>query len=137
MRHQPLTLTAQPGATPISLEDATRLFGPAAIEAGELRGTMTTYGPWQIIHSYTAHACTATWKPGPAGYDYVDTYTLHGPRTMSRPRQLGYCLEGHVSIAGQRRSCFTSSILFQLPDGRLIDIAVIHARTPRTQEVTP
>jgi len=135
MKQQPLTLQAQPGATPISLEDATRLFGADAITAGELRGDIQTRGTWSICISYKAHAVTATWKPGTAGYNYVDTYTLYGMRTMSRPRQGGYDLEGYVSIAGVKRSSFTSSILFQLPDGKYIDVAVIHARTPR--EVQP
>jgi hypothetical protein len=138
MRQKPLILQAQPGATPISLEDAIRLFGPEAILAGELRGDSTHRDPWSIITSYKAHAVTATWKPGPAGYDYCDTYTLHGIRTISAPWQSGYNFEGYVSIAGKRRSCFTSSILFKLPDGRYIDVAVIHARTPRpAAEVTP
>jgi len=129
MRQQPLTLKAQPGATPISDADALSLFGSEAIAAGERRGEIVTTGPWSIIRSYKALATTATWKPGAAGYDYVNTYTLHGDRTITAPRQSGYCLEGWVSIAGKRRSCFTSSILFELPDKRLIDVAVIHVRT--------
>ena len=126
-----LTLKAQPGATPISFSDAYSFFLYSEIAAGERRGKMTTYGPWSVITSFKALAVTATWKPGPAGCDYVDEYTLHGDRTMSRPRQSGYGLDGYVSIDGVKRSCFTSSILFELPDGQLIDVAVMHARTQK------
>ena len=126
-----LPLKAQPGATPISTEDALLLFGADALAAGERRGEIATYGSWNIITSYKALAVTATWKPGAAGYDYVDEYTLHGDRTMSRPKQSGYDLEGYISIDGVKRSCFTSSILFELPAGQLINVAVIHARTKK------
>ncbi len=125
-----LTLKAQPGATPITTEDALALFGADAIAAGERRGEMILAGPWSTLISYKALTVTAAWKPGPT-HDYVDEYTLHGDRTMSRPRQAGYELEGYVSIDGVKRSCFTSSILFELPDGQLIDVAVIHARTQK------
>lgn len=129
-RIEPLTLKAGVGATPISLEDAERFLGSEAIEAGEKRGEATTFGPWSIVRTYRALAVTATWKPGPT-HDYVAEYTLHGDRTMTRPRQGGYELEGHVSIGGRKLSAFTSSILFELPDGRLIKVAVIHCRTKK------
>lgn len=124
-----LTLKAQAGATPISLEDAIKFFGQAAIDAGERRGEMVTVGPWSICRRYKALATTATWRPGYSGG--VDEYTIYGDRTMTRPRQGGYELEGWVSIEGKKRSCFTSSILFELPDKRLIDVAVIHVRTKK------
>lgn len=125
-----LTLKAQAGATPISLEDAIKFFGQAAIDAGERRGEMVTVGPWSICRSYKALVTTATWRPVPT-HDYVDEYTLHGDRTMTNPKPGGYELEGRVSIDGKKRSCFTSSILFELPDKRLIDVAVIHVRTKK------
>ena len=128
-----LTLKAQPGATPISLENALLFLGQDAIDAGEKRGTIKSFGPWNIITSYTALATTATWKPGPV-HNYVDEYTLYGDRTITRSRQSGYELEGYVSIDGKKRSCFTSSILFKLPDGELIDVAVIHVRSEKKNE---
>jgi hypothetical protein len=54
--------------------------------------------------------------------------TSYGFRTLTGIRQGGYELEGRVSIGGRKYAAFTSSQLFELPDGRLIDIATIHAR---------
>lgn len=126
-RIEPLTLKAGAGSTKISLEDATRFFGAEAIAAGEKRGAIETRGPWNICVRYTALATTATWRDAPGG-PYVDEYTLHGDRTMYAPREAGHNLEGRVSIDGRKRSAFTSSIMFELPDGRLINVACIHAR---------
>lgn len=126
-----LTLKAGAGTTHIELADALEFIGAEAIAVGEKRGEVTTRGPWSIMTGYRALAVTATWRPGPAGYDYVDTYTIHGMRALSAPRQSGYTLEGYCSIDGVKRSAFTSSILFEIPDGRLVSVAVIHVRTER------
>lgn len=125
---EPLTLKAGVGSTPIPQEDAIRFFGQEAIDAGERRGEIETRGPWNIISSYKALAVTATWKDIGISYDVVDEYTLHGDRILSGAHESGYQLEGHVSIDGKKRSAFTSSILFELPGGRLINVAVIHVR---------
>jgi hypothetical protein len=126
---QPLTLKAGAGSTRISLENAMLFFGPCSIASGERRGYATARGPWNIIVSYKALAVTATWRPG-ATHDYVDEYTLYGDRTMNAPRQSGYELEGWISIAGVKRSAFTSSIMFEVEEtGQLVNVAVIHART--------
>ena len=134
MKSKTLTLKDGVGATKISLEDALIFIGQEAIDSGEKRGEMKTYGPWNIVRSYKALCCTATWTPKKYGTSHVDEYTLYGDRTMTHPKQSGYCLEGRVSINGQNRSAFTSSILFELPDGKLVSVAVIHART-KTKEI--
>lgn len=53
---------------------------------------------------------------------------LYGVRTMSRPKESGYNMEGRVSIAGKTHSAFTSSKLFERPDGSLVDVAVFVIR---------
>ena len=124
-----LTLKAGAGSTKIPLADALTFIGAEAITAGEKHGEMKTVGPWDIVRSYKALCTTATWTDRP-GAPYVDTYTLHGDRTLSNPRQGGYELEGHVSIDGVKRSAFTSSIMFEIQEtGQLVNVAVIHART--------
>jgi len=124
-----LTVKSNAGSVKISLEDALLFFGEDAIHKGEKRGEIKTYGPWTIITSYKALAVTATWTPVTFGNSHVDEYTLYGDRTISNPRQSGYELEGWVSIRGEKRSCFTSSVLFELPGGKLINIAVIFVRS--------
>lgn len=126
---EPLTLKAGAGSTKISEADALRFIGAEAIVAGEKRGDIETRGPWSLISRYTALATTATWYDAPGGMR-VDEYTLYGDRTMYALKQSGYNLEGRVSIAGKKRSAFTTSILFEIIEtGRLVNVAVIHART--------
>lgn len=129
MKNKTLTLKAGAGSTLISQADALKFIGAEAIEAGEKRGELQTRGPWNIITRYTALAVTAAWID--KGYGrIVDTYTLHGDRALSGARESGYNLEGHVSIDGMKRSAFTSSIMFEIQEtGKLIDVAVIHARS--------
>ena len=126
---KPLILKAGAGCTEISFDDALNLFGSEAIEVGEMRGKIKTSGTWSIITGYQAVCTTATWKDIGISYNVVDEYTIYGLRTMFNIKPSGYDLEGYCSINGKKHSCFTSSILFKLPDGKLIDVAVIHART--------
>jgi len=110
-----ITISAGAGSTKISFEDfKTFIHDDNTID--ELHGESIVYGPWSIVTSYTALAVTSTFTDSVCG-PRIDTYTLHGYRTMSQPKQSGYCLEGRVSIAGVKRSCFTGSILFELPNG--------------------
>ena len=135
---EPLTLKAGAGSTKIKLQDALIFIGAEAIEAGEKRGETQTHGPWSIITRYTALATTATWKDIGISYNVVDEYTLYGPQSLTNPKESGYNLEGYVSIQGAKRSAFTSSILFEIEEtGKLVDVAVIHARTPRPKEAQP
>jgi len=118
------------GAIPATLEQLAALgFTPAEIEAGEKRGAMELRGPWSMCSAYTAPVERAKFGDGD-GYRYGKKWVeFYAPRRMSRPRQSGYELEGRVSLAGRKLSAFTASQLFQLPDGRLVDCAVIFARS--------
>lgn len=124
-----LILKASAGSTKISLEDAIKFLGKDAIESGEKRFVTEHYGPWQICTKVIGLAVTATWKDIGISYEVVDNYTLHGDRSLIKPKQSGYDMEGHVSIDGIKHSAFTSSILFELPNGKLINVAVLHCRT--------
>lgn len=97
------------------------------IVAGEKRGGIKTYGPWNIPVSYKA-LCMSMVNTYPDFPSITHNKTAYGMRTLTGIRQGGYELEGRVSIGGKKYSAFTSSQLFELPDGRLIDVAVIHAR---------
>jgi hypothetical protein len=97
------------------------------IIAGEKRGKLVTYGPWQLPVSYKA-VCTSSLWDKTSGFPVPAQVAVYGIRTLTNVRQDGYELEGRVSIGGKKYSAFTSSQLFELPDGRLIDVATIHAR---------
>jgi hypothetical protein len=93
-------------------------FGEPTYLAGELRGHLETYGPWGIPLRYTAPAVTI--EDGPTRdwerYAPVAAYTVHGLRTGYAPKEEGYHLEGRVSVKGEKRSAFTSSVLFAVSD---------------------
>jgi len=40
-------------------------------------------------------------------------------------------MECRVSIGGKKLSAFTSSVMFKTEDGKLLDVAVLHCRTPK------
>ena len=116
------------GSIPATLEQLAALgFTPAEIEAGEKRGAMELRGPWSMCSAYTAPVERAEFMPdGTSRRAWVEYYA---PRRMSNPRPSGYDLEGHISLGGKRLSAFTSSELFELPDGRLVNCAIIFARS--------
>ena len=97
------------------------------IEKGEKRGVLNTYGPWCIPVSYKA-LCMSMVNTYPDFPSITHSKTAYGIRTLTNVKQGGYVLEGYVSIGGKKHSAFTSSQLFELPGGKLIDVAVIHAR---------
>lgn len=80
---------------------------------GEVRGDLRTFGPWALPVSYRALAVDCDCR-------------VYGVRTLSRVRESGYALEGRVKVNGRSYRGFTSSQLFQRPDGSLVDVAVIH-----------
>ncbi len=122
MKLQPLTLAAEPGCVPIT-EEQWLAYISDSLE--DQRGDMETYGPWSIPVRYTAPCLTYVFGE----HSSIVSVTLYGKRTMSRPKESGYQLEGIVSLGGRKRTCFTSSQLFKLPGGKLLESATIHART--------
>lgn len=55
---------------------------------------------------------------------------VYGIRTLLNARESGYALEGRVRLAGKRFRAFTSSQLFQRPDGSLCSVATLHVCLP-------
>jgi hypothetical protein len=97
------------------------------IAADEIRGELKTFGPWQIPVSYKAICVSMKRGTIPGHYsESVTEKTVYGPRTLSQPKQDGYCLSGKVSINGKSYRAFTSSELFEV-NGHLINVSVIHA----------
>ncbi len=97
----------------------------AEIEAGEKRFETETWGCYGVIRTLRAIV-----ECGEFGEFSRMTWKQFYPmRTMSNPRQSGYDMEGVVSLGGIKSTCFTSSQLFQLPCGHLVDVAVIFSRS--------
>ena len=126
LSRQPLTLDAPSGAVPITFEQWQSFMGP---HYQDQSFDLETIGPWYIPIKCKALAVSYTWANG-----FTDTITLHGKRSLQKPRQESYHLAGTVSINGQTVRGFTSSQLFKLPDGRLLDVAVVHVCIKREVE---
>lgn len=138
MTNQPKTWTkdqCQP-ALAITRDELIAFGVPAdAIDAGEMRGHLVSVGPWQIARTYTALCMSAVWTPEDKREfsSQRESKTVYGMRTLSACRSSGYQLEGRVSVNGRngrngrKVRGFTSSQLFELPDGKLINVATIHA----------
>ena len=98
----------------ITAEQMNELFTPAELEAGEKRHECATRGPWQIIASVKGLAVDEK------------TQTIYGMRTLDSARSMGYDMEGRVKVNGKRVRAFTSSLLFELPDKRLISCGILY-----------
>ena len=133
MKHPPLRIEMNPmeSAVPISRATLVGLIGEDAVNAGERRFAMKTFGPWQIVRSIRALAMTSEFMDRPWGGQVFTAYTFHGDKTASKPQESGYAMECWVSIGGKKLSAFTSSVMFKTEDGKLVDVAVLHCRTPK------
>ena len=133
MKNPPLRIEMNPmeSAVPISRADLAAMIGEKAVNAGERRFAMKTFGPWQIVRSIRALAVTAEWAEKPWGGRAVTSYTFYGDQTGHQVTQPGTWSECRVSIGGKKLSAFTSSVMFQTEDGKLVDVAVLHCRTPK------
>lgn len=79
----------------------------------EVRFEIETRGPWQIVSKVRGLAMT-------------DDGRVYGLRNLLDARQSGYDMNGKVSIAGRKYRAFTSSKLFQRPDGSLVDVGILY-----------
>lgn len=115
-----------PGAIKLTEDQAKLLFTDAEIAAGVQRGNLASVGPWQIARSYQALCTSNTFNRDKYPVEHGPLH-VYGKRTLTKVRESGYALEGRVSVGGKSYRGFTSSQLFELPDGRLISVATIHA----------
>jgi len=102
----------------LTIAQAVGLFGSATLD--EKRADITTRGPWGIIRSFKALCVRQNFETGEV--------TIYGYRSLYNIRQSGYEPEGYVSVGGKKYTAFTSSHLFELENGHLIDVATIFPR---------
>jgi hypothetical protein len=116
------------GAFPATLEQVHALgVTDAEIEAGKKCGLIQRAGSWQDwgIRKYRAITMHTVWAED--SINCRQRTQFWPARTLTNLRESGHQLEGQVSLGGRRFRGFTSSVLFELPDGKLIDVAVIFA----------
>jgi hypothetical protein len=92
----------------------------------DIRAEYETFGPWNIIKSFSALCITNEYDKSGMFTKIVST-TFFGKRKLSRPKDSGYNLEGYVSIGGKKYSAFSSCMLIEV-EGKLINVQTIHAR---------
>jgi hypothetical protein len=122
-----ITIINPRGSIPCTIEQLYALgVTDSDIAAGEKRFTIESFGPWNIISSITGIVEEATYTANGAEQNKKSFYPA---RKCSNPKSMGYDMEGTISLNGKRRNVFTSSQLFELPDGKLIDVATLHTCT--------
>jgi len=123
------------GALPISKRELIDMgISEKDIDKGESRGKFKTIPPWGIPVTYRAMVMSRVYTPKEK-QRYIaetETVTMYGIRTMGKISQSGYEIEGWLSLNGKKTRGFSSSQLFELENGKLVDIAIIHARIRET-----
>lgn len=123
-----IVLPYTPGSLKLTEEHVKALgFTADQIAQGEIRGELKTIGPWQLPVSYKALCTSNEWPEDKNGITHSGPVHVFGVRVLSGCRQSGHELEGRVSVGGKSYRGFTSSQLFELPNGKLINVATIHA----------
>lgn len=123
-----IVLPYTPGSLKLTEEHVKALgFTPEQIAHGEIRGELKTVGMWQIPVTYKALCTSNNWNEDQSGITHSGPVHVFGVRVLSAVRQSGHELEGRVSLNGRKYRGFTSSQLFELPNGKLISVATIHA----------
>lgn len=112
------------GAIPATEEELRALgFSQAEIKAGEKRFEHLPFRRFRAIVE------RVEWVDDQHGMmtrkAWVEFYPV---RTLADTRENGYAMDGRVSLGGRKHSAFTSDVLFELPNGRLISAAVVFAR---------
>ena len=103
-------------------------FTQEDLEKGEKRFDIETRGPWGIIsklRGFVVESVRSEDKEKNYRGEYTHAYVFHGFRSLLKPVQTGYQIEGKVSINGKRVRAFTSSQLIYV-DNKLVDIAILY-----------
>lgn len=112
------------GAIPATREQLHALgVSDAEIDAGEKRFESRHVGAWSICASIRAIVAVCDYKPDTRRDRYFPARTAHDVK------ECGYHMEGRISLGGRKRHVFTSSQIFELPDGRLVNVAILHVCT--------
>jgi hypothetical protein len=124
----PIIDIANPPVTiPVTVEQLLSLgLSLDDINKGEARGDLKTRGAWGVPVSYRAVVENGEFD-NPKGYTENKRARFWAVRTMTNVRQSGHHLEGRVSLNGKKYRAFTTSQMFELPDGKLISVATIFA----------
>lgn len=133
MKIKPLIIQNPSGAIKITSKELLDFGIPqSALDAGKMHGELKTWGVWGIPISFRALVMSAVWDDS-KGYTVAKNTTIYGLRTMGKLKQNGHAMDGWLSIGGKKLTGFTSSQLFEIEGGKLIDVAIIHARLNKTK----
>ncbi len=88
---------------------------PEGTAKGERRLQIETRGPWGVVSKITGLAVAKD----------PDGVRVYGDRSLLKPRESGYQMEGRVSVDGKSYRAITSSQLF-VHQGKLVDIGILY-----------
>ena len=86
-----------------------------------------------ICHKVGVHGTIIGFKAPAVSIFYgdsglIESYTLYGERQLQGCFPTGYRLEGMCTVSNRKRKAYTSSVVCRLPDGTLLESAVIVVR---------
>jgi hypothetical protein len=134
-----------PTTTKTTKPSKSRKQKPPVVAKYEDGALSLTVGQWQqyispnledcrgICHKVGVHDTIIGFKAPAVSIFYsdsglIESYTLYGERQLQGCFPTGYRLEGVVSIGNRKRKAYTSSVVCRLPDGTLLESAVIVVR---------
>lgn len=103
-------------------------FTQADLDKGERRLDLETRGPWSIVSRIRGMAVRCnSFADAEKNYrgEYTHSVDFLGFRSLDKPKNLGYEMEGKVSIDGKRIRAFTSSLLVKV-DEKLVSIGILY-----------
>jgi len=117
----PVVAEYKDGALALTVEQWQQYISP---NLEDCRGVCNTVGVHDTIIGFKAPAVSIRFNEG----GFIESYTLYGERQLQGCLPTGYRLEGVVSIGNRKRKAYTSSVVCRLPDGALLESAVIVVR---------
>ena len=103
-------------------------FTQKDLDKGERRFETEHSGPWEILTKCRGMVLEhVSFEDAEKNYrgSYTHYYIFHGFRSLDKPKQSGYDLEGKISLNGKNIRAFTSSQLIDV-EGKLVNLAILY-----------
>lgn len=120
-RKPPVTAHWKDGALALTTEQWQQYISP---NLEDCRGICNKVGIHDTIIGYKAPAVSICYRDS----GLIESYTLYGERQLQGCLPTGYRLEGVATVGNRKRKAYTSSVVCRLPDGALLESAVIVVR---------
>jgi hypothetical protein len=120
-RKPPITAHWKENALALTVEQWQQYISP---NLEDCRGICDKVGVHGTIIGFKAPAVSIFYSDS----GLIESYTLYGERQLQGCFPTGYRLEGMCTVNNRKRKAYTSSVVCRLPDGTLLESAVIVVR---------